>query len=319
VTYYTKLSHSSKLAVPFILSFVRHFIFFIDLSSLHLLHRCPPLAAFTPFLKHKKKKAPTSIDLPVSQINEKLEVPAHGTTMIKVVYTNMAEVVRRYIERIDETLRTKKKYEKIVSLDVEFTDQDRKPQKAIVIQLCVGTDCLVYHHCHADEQCPKFLDFLGDHDITFAGCDITNDVEMLRRSMVAVGNLVDIQQRWKPAGSKNQKDSLADYAKAIIDSWYETMKQKLSYAEHKWWGDLTLTDMQIRYASLDAYMTYEVYRRLVIFEEGQKSTVTVLGGAEEEQEESLPRGLVNRKQVVRCVVLVLILVGMTVCALSCTW
>jgi hypothetical protein len=82
---------------------------------------------------------------------------------------------------------------------------------------------------------------------------------------------VDIQKRWKPVDStSNNKDSLADYAAAIIDSQYKSIMKKLTHEEHKLWKQVPLSMKHILYASIDAYATYEVYRRIVNFEKGQQ-------------------------------------------------
>ena len=81
-----------------------------------------------------------------------LQVPAHGKTIIEVTYTNMAQQVDLYIANIQALLE--KEPEKIVGLDVEYTDEHSTTQKAAVIQLCMGTQCLVYQISAADRPCP---------------------------------------------------------------------------------------------------------------------------------------------------------------------
>jgi ribonuclease D len=193
---------------------------------------------------------------------------AHGTTTITANYTNMASKVEEHINKIELILEKEDSY-KIVGLDVEYTYGPE--QKAALIQLCMGTDCLLYQISSADQPCPKLADFLGRPDITFAGVDIGNDITRLGRCNLSVANFVDIQKRWKPADStSNNKDSLADYAAAIIDSQYKSIMKKLTHEEHKLWKQVPLSMKHILYASIDAYATYEVYRRIVNFEKGQQ-------------------------------------------------
>lgn len=80
---------------------------------------------------------------------------------------------------------------------------------------------------------------------------------------------MDIQKRWKPADSINPKDLLVDYAVAIIDSQYKSIKEKLTQDKHKPWEEVPLSMKHIRYASIDMYATYEVYRCIVNFDKGQ--------------------------------------------------
>ena len=145
----------------------------------------------------------------------------------------MASKVEEHINKIELILEKEDSY-KIVGLDVEYTYGPE--QKAALIQLCMGTDCLLYQISSADQPCPKLADFLGKADVTFAGVDIGNDITRLGRCNLSVANFVDIQKRWKPADStSNNKDSLADYAAAIIDSQYKSIMKKLTKEEHKLW------------------------------------------------------------------------------------
>lgn len=66
---------------------------------------------------------------------------AHGKTTITADYTNMASKVEEHINKIELILEKEDSY-KIVGLDVEYTYGPE--QKAALIQLCMGTDCLLY-------------------------------------------------------------------------------------------------------------------------------------------------------------------------------
>ena len=131
----------------------------------------------------------------------------------------------------------------------------------------------MYQICSADQPCPKVAEFLGRPDITFVGVDIGNDITRLGHCKLSVANFVDIQKRWKPADSINTKDLLANYVAAIIDSQYKSIKEKLTQDEHKLWEEVPLSMKHIRYASIDAYVIYEVYRRIVNFDKGQQNLV----------------------------------------------
>ena len=73
-----------------------------------------------------------------------LPIKSHGDTVIKVWYTNKASVVNDYIDYIVASLEKDPKVDRMLGLDVEYTDEDHSTQKAVVIQLCMGTRCLVY-------------------------------------------------------------------------------------------------------------------------------------------------------------------------------
>ena len=69
---------------------------------------------------------------------------------------------------------------------------------------------------------------------------------------------------------------MADYAASIIDTSYKYMKKNFTHTDHKPWAQVPLSDKHVQYASIDAYATYEVYRRLLNFEKGQKYLVEFL-------------------------------------------
>jgi hypothetical protein len=160
-----------------------------------------------------------------------------------------------------------------VGLDVEY-DKSRdsyfRKKKAAVIQLCYGKDVLVYHIYHADEECPKLRDFLCGWRYIFAGFCIAEDKNVLGHAGLPVHNLKDIQQIWRdPEMSWKRTQGLKDVAAAIIDPYYEQMKDGFGNTEHSMWANAPpLPDKHLEYAARDAYATYEVYRRLDVYERG---------------------------------------------------
>ncbi|XP_051201461.2 uncharacterized protein [Lolium perenne] len=155
---------------------------------------------------------------------------------MKVLYTNSAASVEEWITNAEGSLDSSAR--KIVGLDVEYDKLSGtyfNPKKAAVIQLCVGTDVLVYHICHADERSES----------------------------------LDIQEIWRDPDKKKKLQGLKDVAGAIIDPIYFEMKDGFGRAEHRMWANPPpLPPKHLEYAARDAYATYEVYRRLDLFERG---------------------------------------------------
>nr|XP_051190787.1 uncharacterized protein LOC127304121 [Lolium perenne] len=142
-------------------------------------------------------------------------------------------------------------------------------RKLLVIQLCVGTDVLVYHICHADERSESLVEFLHGFRYIFAGFCTTEDCKVLSRSNLYVHNLKDIQEIWRDPDKKKKLQGLKDVAGAIIDPIYFEMKDGFGRAEHGMWANPPpLPPKHLEYAARDAYATYEVYRRLDLFERG---------------------------------------------------
>ena len=140
-------------------------------------------------------------------------------------------------------------------------------------------------------------DFLSRPDITFAGVDIGNDITRLEHCRLAVKNFVDIQKRWKPPDSNNEKDSLADYATNLIDRSHKTMK--VTKEDHNEWELVPLSMKHIRYASIDTYATYELYRYIVYFERGQQCLAAFLESKLQSKPKRRRRKPKNRNNIVQ--------------------
>ncbi|KAM0906886.1 hypothetical protein ACQ4PT_016483 [Festuca glaucescens] len=209
--------------------------------------------------------------MPVEPFSEEYKIPCHGSTIMKVLYINMASSVESWLVEAEGVLDASAR--KIVGLDVEY-DKSRdsyfRKKKAAVIQLCYGENVLVYHIYHADEKCPKLRDFLWGWRYIFAGFCIAEDKNVLGRADLPVHNLKDIQQIWRdPEKSWKRTQGLKDVAAAIIDPYYEQMKDGFGNTEHSMWANAPpLPEKHLEYAARDAYATYEVYRRLDVYERG---------------------------------------------------
>ena len=83
---------------------------------------------------------------------------------------------------------------------------------------------LIYHYCTATEPCDRFNRFSNNSDYKFATVETTNDVKALHVTGLACKNLVEIRDHYRVWGSTKQ-DSLVELASAIIDPYYEKMKQ----------------------------------------------------------------------------------------------
>jgi hypothetical protein len=79
----------------------------------------------------------------------------------------------------------------------------------------------------------------------------------------------DIQAIWRDPDNRKRTQGLKDVAGAIIDPIYFEMKDGFGRAEHRMWADPPpLPPKHLEYAARDAYATYEVFRRLDVFERG---------------------------------------------------
>ena len=82
----------------------------------------------------------------------------------------------------------------------------------------------------ATEPCDRFNRFVNSTDYKFATVETTNDVKALRVMGLACKYLVEIRDHYNVWGS--MKDSLVELASAIIDPYYEKMKQDAQRTSH---------------------------------------------------------------------------------------
>ena len=113
----------------------------------------------------------------------------------------------------------------MVGIDLQYTaGRPGIDQKVAVAQLCVRHHVLIYHYYMAIEPCDHFNRFVNSTDYKFAMVETTDDVKALSVTGLACKNLVEIRDHYRVWGS-TKKDSLVELASAIIDPYYEKMKQ----------------------------------------------------------------------------------------------
>jgi hypothetical protein len=155
-----------------------------------------------------------------SPFSQQSTVHCHGSTTINVLYTNMATSVQPWIKKAEDLLSGHEK--KIAGIDVEYTkDRDRffNPKKAVVIQLCVGTEVFVYHICHADEESASLYNFLHGWRYVFASFDVGQDKKVLTHANLFCHNYKDIQEIWRDPNRRDKRtQGLKDVVGAIIDT-----------------------------------------------------------------------------------------------------
>uniref|UniRef100_A0A8I6YMJ2 3'-5' exonuclease domain-containing protein n=1 Tax=Hordeum vulgare subsp. vulgare TaxID=112509 RepID=A0A8I6YMJ2_HORVV len=195
------------------------------------------------------------------------EVVAHGTTKLRLVYTNLRTEVPFFLQQLKERwFNHAPDHEKLFGLDLEYTADQRG---VAVIQICFASHVLIFQWGRSDKHCPGLMEFLRS-GVTFASVDIRNDRLKMRHSFgieIPAGCLVDLQTIFR---LRHDRTSMAHMAVALIDESYGDMKTSFPKYQHKLWEKDPLDDINIQYAAKDAYVSYELYRKIRVVNFGQR-------------------------------------------------
>uniref|UniRef100_A0A8I6Y0Y5 3'-5' exonuclease domain-containing protein n=1 Tax=Hordeum vulgare subsp. vulgare TaxID=112509 RepID=A0A8I6Y0Y5_HORVV len=195
------------------------------------------------------------------------EVVAHGTTKLRVVYTNLRTEVPFFLQQLKERwFNHAPDHEKFFGLDLECTADQRG---VAVIQISFARHVLIFQWGRSDKHCPGLMEFLRS-GVTFASVDIKNDRLKMRHSFgieIPAGCLVDHQTIFK---LRHDRTSMAPMAVALIDDSYADMKTSFPKSQHRLWEKCPLDDINIEYAAKDAYVSYELYHKIRVVHYGQR-------------------------------------------------
>ena len=139
----------------------------------------------------------------------------------------------------------------------------------LIAAVCNICSILICFCCRSDKHCPGLMEFLRS-GVTFASVDIRNDRLKMRHSFgieIPAGCLVDIQMIFK---LQHDRTSMARMAVALIDDSYADMKTSFPRSQHRLWEKGPLDDINIEYAAKDAYVSYELYRKIRVVNYGQR-------------------------------------------------
>jgi ribonuclease D len=182
-----------------------------------------------------------------------------GALRIVATITDHARVVQEWINNVSNSLKNVEM--KIVGLDAEYTTRvSGKIQCAAVLQLCLGDEVLVYHIMHAPSIPGELHDFLSREDIFFCGAAIEGDKKKLAPYNLDVKKTADLQSKIPVEGCDKQTPSLFDIANFVLgtklDKGDETLELRTSG-----WEIYPLTYERIKYAALDARVSFEIAAR----------------------------------------------------------
>ncbi|XP_022147765.1 Werner Syndrome-like exonuclease, partial [Momordica charantia] len=181
---------------------------------------------------------------------------------IKTTITSSPYMVDHWISRILRFHR-RRLHRLLVGLDVEWRPNFNRSRRnpAATLQLCVGRRCLIFQLIHAPEIPHSLLHFLGDETFTFVGVGIDQDARKLFDDYdLTVNNAVDLRSMAVDrTGRRDLRNAgLKDLAREILGR--EIAKPKAVTMSR--WDDEYLTSAQVAYASIDAFLSFEIGRSL---------------------------------------------------------
>ncbi|XP_072959795.1 3'-5' exonuclease-like [Typha angustifolia] len=152
----------------------------------------------------------------------------------------------------------------IVGLDCEWRP-NRRPGESnpvAILQLCIGRRCLLFSLVHADSIPGALLNFLADPQFTFVGVGIDGDVEKLLHDWeLSVSNAIDLRDLAadKTGRQEMKHKGLAGIAEVVM-GFVPKKAKRVTMSD---WARQYLTLEQIGYACADAFLSFEIGRRLL--------------------------------------------------------
>ncbi|TVU49142.1 hypothetical protein EJB05_00436, partial [Eragrostis curvula] len=218
-----------------------------------------------------------------ANVNDKVGTPAANvddatamaTTKHEVLFNNTTintMVTKSYEAGYDwiQEVRGDHREHLVVGLDTEWRavywpGEGIKRMQTALIQLCVGSRCLVYQIHHANNVYPKILkDFLECPHCKFIGADVKQDTTRLENDYgIFVRNAVDLQPIGisMGIGTKRWRPSLEKLAKRLL---LADMDKKNKDFLHATWDREDLTPEHIAYAAIDAFASAELAKPMNI-------------------------------------------------------
>ena len=183
---------------------------------------------------------------------------------IRTTVTSSGDAVEAWIDEVLSVHR-RRLSNLVVGLDVEWRPIfGRGYSRTALLQLCVGRRCLIFQLLHAD-YIPDALGerkCLRDDDYRFAGVGVGADAERLWNDKgLNVANTVDLAE--VAAEEMGRPDLRNAGLKAIASAVMGVDIDKPDAVRVGPWDNYYLSDQQIKYACIDAFVSFEVGRILL--------------------------------------------------------
>ncbi|KAI3680339.1 hypothetical protein L2E82_50442 [Cichorium intybus] len=183
---------------------------------------------------------------------------------ILTMVTSTPSFVDSWISDI-ERLHRHNLHSLIVSLDIEWRPNYSRDCKNPVatLQLCVGCNCLIFQILHSPIIPWSLCNFLRNPYYTFAGVGIDEDVKKLQEDYyLLVARAVDVRAL---AAMKYRVKELKNAGlKELTRRVFRKEMSKPKAVTMSCWDDQKLTPTQVQYACIDAFLSFEIGRILIL-------------------------------------------------------
>lgn len=194
-------------------------------------------------------------------------VTFNGTDRILTTVTSSGADVVEWIAEILRIHRHRLSH-LIVGIDAEWRPSFSSVQNPVaVLQLCVGRRCLVFLLLHADYIPQDLFDFLADDRFTFVGVGICGDADRLAdEHNLTIANQTDLRGLAAETMDRPEmrQKGLAGLAAAVLGVTV-TKPERVRMSR---WDQENLSYDQMKYAAVDAFLSFEIGKRLVAGEFG---------------------------------------------------
>ncbi|KAH6779554.1 hypothetical protein C2S52_010791 [Perilla frutescens var. hirtella] len=182
---------------------------------------------------------------------------------ILTTVTHDPEVVSEWISEV-EFIHRRRLHRLIVGLDVEWVPSfDRHCRSPVAtLQLCVGRRCLIYQISRSPCIPQTLADFLLNESYTFTGVGVESDLEKLENDY-GIGGEARCVDLGKVAAIEYGRKALKNVGlKGLASVVLEREMEKPQHVTLSRWDNWCLTEEQVHYASVDAFVSFEIGRIL---------------------------------------------------------
>ncbi|KAE8714241.1 Mevalonate/galactokinase family protein isoform 1 [Hibiscus syriacus] len=180
---------------------------------------------------------------------------------IKTIVTATPAVVRKWLSRVLYFHRIRS-HKLVVGLGVQWNPSspiDRPP--ASTLQLCIGSQCLIFQLMHANAVPLALRRFLADPRNTFVGVWNHRDEAMLSCSKygLKVSRLIDAREVAAERNGLSRQISMEGLAEIILGAGGVEKPKRIGCSD---WDNYRLSLEQVQYACVDAHVSFELGRAL---------------------------------------------------------